>query len=128
MTISHRIVLTETADGYAVQGYRCPQTGATSASYVSRFPGSTEAAVPGIFPGFGVVWSSTVARIPNGDYPADRIAHYVDLDDGPRVLCESAGPISIGSRVRIDGLNSYGDPIVAELAAQVAEALEGVTS
>lgn len=112
MTISHRIVVTETSYGYAVQGYRCPQTGLTSASYVARFPGSNEAAVPASFIGVGAVWSSTVARIPNGDYPAGRITHYVDLDDGPRVLCESDEPIGIGSRVRISGVNAKGDPVI----------------
>lgn len=112
MTTSHRIVVSETPEGYAVQGYRCPQTGLASASYVARFPGSTEAAVPASFPGVGTVWSSTVARIPNGDYLADRITHYVDLDDGPRVLCESAEPIVIGSAVCISGVNAKGDPVI----------------
>lgn len=112
MTISHRIALTQTADGYAVQGYRSPSSGMTSASYVSRFPGDAAPAEPAEFPGIGTVWSTTTVRIPSGEYAADRVILYVDLDEGPRVLCESAGPVAVGSRVRIDRLNEQGDPVV----------------
>lgn len=112
MTISHRIALTQTPEGYAVQGCRSPRTGMTSASYVSRFPGDSEPAQAAEFPGVGTVWSTTTVRIPSGEYAADRVILYVDLDGGPRVLCESAGPVAVGSRVRIDRLNEQGDPVV----------------
>lgn len=114
MTISHRLVATESEHGYEVHGYRCPETGATSASYVARFPGSSAESESARFPGIGTVWSASKIRIPNGSYPADRNVVFLDLDNGPRILCEAPQPIAIGARARIHRLNEQGDPVVID--------------
>src|SRR5690606_19496965 len=98
-------------------GYRSPASGLASASYVARFPGDIEPAVPATFAGIGTVWASTVVRIPNGEYAADRVIHYVDIDEGPRVLCESAAPIAVGTRVRIVSVSPQGAPVVEAVEA-----------
>jgi uncharacterized protein len=64
----------------------------------------------------GIVWASTVLRVPVGDYPAPRPVAYVDLDDGPRILCHLEGeadavPVGPGTRVELTGLSQQGDPM-----------------
>ncbi|MBC9734312.1 OB-fold domain-containing protein [Nocardioides sp. zg-578] len=52
----------------------------------------------------GVVWSSTVVRIPVGDRTPPYALAYVDLDEGPRILAHVAGePVAaaVGSTVRL---------------------------
>jgi uncharacterized protein len=65
----------------------------------------------------GTVWASTVVRVPVGDYPPPRLVAYVDLDDGPRLLCQvegdaDAAPVSPGTRVQLTGPSPQGDPMV----------------
>lgn len=65
----------------------------------------------------GVVWTATVLRIPlPGRTPPIGLA-YVDVDDGPRILAHVDGcddePLTPGTRVRIAGYTSEGDPLVA---------------
>ncbi len=112
MNEGYGIDAVETGDGVLVRGYRCTAGCLTSASYLARCPECGAAAVATSFRGEGTVWSATVLRIPNGDFPADRTIAYVDLDDGPRVLCETHEPPEIGSRVRITGLGLAGTPVV----------------
>jgi len=102
----------ETDEGVQVHGYRCAEGCLTSASYLARCPKCGAAAVPASFAGRGVVWSCTVLRIPNGAFPADRRIVYVDLDEGPRVLCETDDPLLIGERVKLTSLGRAGTPIV----------------
>lgn len=52
----------------------------------------------------GVVWSSTVVRIPVGERKPPYALAYVDLDDGPRILAHVLGePVAapVGSKVRL---------------------------
>jgi uncharacterized OB-fold protein len=65
----------------------------------------------------GTVWASTVVRVPVGDYPPPRLVAYVDLDDGPRILCQvetdtGAVPVVPGTRVQLTGPSPQGDPMV----------------
>lgn len=63
----------------------------------------------------GIVWSSTVVRVPvPGRTPPYTVA-YVDLDDGPRVLCHVDGLTNrppVGHRVRLCGTTADGDLLV----------------
>ncbi|MDT0201697.1 OB-fold domain-containing protein [Nocardioides sp. AE5] len=52
----------------------------------------------------GVIWSSTVVRIPVGDRQPPYALAYVDLEDGPRVLAHVAGAVeapAVGSAVEL---------------------------
>ena len=66
----------------------------------------------------GVVWSSTVVRVPvPGRTPPYSMA-YVDLDDGPRVLAHVAGEpvrLAVGTRVALTAPEPQGDVMVMEL-------------
>jgi len=111
MTLSHSIEVVDDDGEYGVRGYRCPKGCAASASYVARCPrcGATTDQV--VFPGHGTVWSTTVLRIPNGEFPADRTIAYVDLHEGPRVLCEMQETPVIGQAARISGVGIAGTPV-----------------
>lgn len=64
----------------------------------------------------GTVWSSTILRVTVGGHAPPRALAYVDIDDGPRVICEVAdvpeSAPAIGSRVTLGGPSPDGDPIV----------------
>lgn len=50
----------------------------------------------------GTVWSQTLVHLPHGEHASGYRILYVDIDDGPRVLCRqpAADPAaSIGDRV-----------------------------
>jgi uncharacterized protein len=83
---------------------RCPRCG-----------GSVEASS---FGPEGVIWSSTVVRVPvPGRTPPYAMA-YVDLDDGPRVLAHVEGPaqrLEVGTRVRLLEQGIHGDVMVKEV-------------
>ncbi len=112
MTMSPGINVVATDDGFEVRGYRCPKGCVASASYVARCPVCGSDTVEAGFAGTGTVWSATTLRIPNGDFPADRVIAYVDLQDGPRVLCEAAELPTIGGPARITALGLAGTPVV----------------
>lgn len=60
----------------------------------------------------GSVWSSTVVRVPIPGRTPPTVMAYVDLDDGPRVLCHVGSAVErlpIGSRVQLVGMTSHGD-------------------
>lgn len=95
-----------------VRGVRC-----TGCSYVTvqpnhRCPVCAQVLAPALFAPLGVVWASTVVRIPiPGREPPFGLA-YVDLDAGPRVLAQVRGapePVEVGSRVTVVGVTSAGD-------------------
>jgi len=109
-------IRTERIDGrIRVQGFRCSKGCVASASYFAKCPKCGAEAVAASFSDEGKVWSVTVLRIPNGDFPADRMILYVDLDEGPRVLCEAGQLHSIGDRVRITELGLADTPVVSAL-------------
>lgn len=78
-------------------------------------PVCADAPVETMFGPEGVVWSSTVVRVPvPGRTPPYSMA-YVDLDDGPRVLAHVHGTtdrVNVGSRVRLLGQSPEGDVVV----------------
>ena len=58
------------------------------------------------------MWSSTVVRVPIPGRMPPAVMAYVDLDDGPRVLCHIGSGterLPIGSRVRVVGVTAHGD-------------------
>lgn len=98
-----------------VVGTRCSACGHPSlwsAPRCQRCGGTVAAAV---FGPLGVVWSSTVVRVPvPGRTPPYALA-YVDLDGGPRVLAHVADldeRVAPGSRVRVSGTTGDGDVVV----------------
>lgn len=113
MSSDYAIDVVSDGNAYAIAGYRCPKGCVSSASYLGRCPLCAAGAIPAVFPGRGTVWSFTVARIPHGNFPADRAIAYVDLDQGPRVLCTSASVPRIGDRVDIIGTDNEGTPVIS---------------
>lgn len=74
-------------DGGFIPGARCPACGFCAAPAIPRCPACRAATEPAGFAGAGVVWSSVVVHVDVGAVdPPYRLA-YVDIDDGPRVLC-----------------------------------------
>lgn len=53
----------------------------------------------------GTVWSRTLVHLPFGDLTVGYRLVYVDIDDGPRVLCrqmvDATSPAVIGDRVTV---------------------------
>lgn len=82
----------------------CTQCRFRSATPVASCPlcsGSTELrSVEAI----GTVWSHTLVHLPHGTRTHGYRLVYVDLDDGPRMLCQKAAeesPVKAGDRVLI---------------------------
>ena len=100
------------ADGQ-VLGHRCESCGHTTVQACHRCPKCGGEVTGASFAPSGVVWSSTVVRIPiPGREPPFGLA-YVDIDDGPRILAhvrsDSVSAIPVGSRVRITANSRDGD-------------------
>jgi uncharacterized protein len=60
----------------------------------------------------GVVFSSTVLRVPVASRPAPVVFTYIDVDDGPRVLtkvADATAALTPGQRVRFRGPDEFGD-------------------
>ena len=105
-----------TSDGPSptVLGASCSACGLKTVSAAGRCPSCGSALDTAQFGPDGSVWSSTVVRVPiPGRTPPYALA-YVDLDDGPRVLChlDSDERPAVGSRVRLAGTTSAGDLLV----------------
>lgn len=102
------------SDGaWRVSGRSCRSCSQVSAFAWPRCPACRGEPTPASFGPEGVVWSSTVVRIPvPGRTPPYALA-YVDLDDGPRILAHvvdaggAAAPI--GERVRLVSPSAGGD-------------------
>ena len=100
--------------GWVVVGSRCSACGYPSAYRRPRCPLCAASNVEAEHGPEGVVWSSTVVRIPiPGREPPYALA-YVDLTEGPRMLAHLDGEraLSIGTRTKIVGLTETGDILV----------------
>jgi uncharacterized OB-fold protein len=87
--------------GGLVEGRRCTTCGEVAAFGWPACPACGGPVEPARFGPEGTVWSATVVRIAvPGRTPPYGLA-YVDLDDGPRVLAHTGGPVPIGARVRL---------------------------
>lgn len=110
--------LAEVGGSWVVQGFVCTKCGYRLAAERPRCPvcrGPIEAHEYG--PG-GVVWAATVLRAGVADRQPPFGLAYVDLDDGPRVLChfgdgtDDPEAVHPGTRVELAGLTDEGDPRV----------------
>jgi uncharacterized protein len=98
--------------GGRVAGRRCTACGEVCAFTWPACPACGGPVEPAEFGPLGTVWSATVVRIPvPGRTPPYGLA-YVDLDEGPRVLAHTGGPVPIGARVR---LVPGGDDVTVEV-------------
>lgn len=113
MNSQYGIRAEQTKTGFVVHGYECALGCASSVSYLAVCPVCSGEVLSAVFSGVGKVWSFTTFRIPNGEFPADRTVLYVDLEAGPRVLCEAEGAPNIGEDVRVTGLSVLGTPVVS---------------
>jgi uncharacterized protein len=91
-------------EGARLLGQRCPACGYVAAVRRPWCPECRAALEAAEFGPRGVVWSSTVVRIPvPGRTPPYTLA-YVDLKDGPRVLAhvvDVQDPVPIGTEVDV---------------------------
>ncbi len=105
--------------GVTISGNCCVTCDLKTLSQAESCPACGGGVVPASFGPQGTVWSSTVVRVPvPGRQPPYAIA-YVDIVDGPRVLCHLAGAserAAVGARVHLTGLTNEGD-LCAEVAA-----------
>jgi uncharacterized OB-fold protein len=105
-------------DRWVVQGYRCRECGYRLAVERPRCPVCRAALDAHKFGPEGRVWAATILRAGVVDRQPPLGLAYVDLDDGPRVLChfgDVADPGSAplpGTRVELVGLTDQGDPKV----------------
>lgn len=103
------------ADGTAyVDGWSCQACGYAVAVEAPWCPRCRGELTPRRFGPRGVVWSSTVFRVPLPDRKPPWVLAYVDLDGGPRILAHVDGParrVPIGSIVELRGRSPHGDPL-----------------
>lgn len=115
-----RPVLVNEGRRWVLAGFRCAQCGYRLASHRLRCPVCRSVIDPAAFGPGGEVWAATVLRAGVPDRATPFGLAYVDLDDGPRVLChvsdgQSDNPITApapGTRVELSGLTERGDPQV----------------
>ncbi|WP_120003742.1 Zn-ribbon domain-containing OB-fold protein [Nesterenkonia muleiensis] len=96
-----------------------------SASWVSICPRCGAGVERRRLPCTGTVWSHTRVHLPFGEHSNGYRLSYVDLDDGPRVLCRTEAEypeIIIGDRVRVLPLTPS-DNLVDAAPEPAAEAL-----
>lgn len=109
-----RVTDADSGEPVTVAGASCHACELATLSSVSRCPSCGEGLETARFGPGGTVWSSTVVRVPiPGRTPPYAVA-YVDLDDGPRLLChlDSDERPAVGSRVRLAGTTVAGDVLV----------------
>lgn len=98
-----------------IAGRACTNCDLRTLSGADRCPSCRHPLTSTVFGPGGIVWSSTVVRVPiPGRTPPYTLA-YVDLDDGPRVLCHVDGLTDrppVGQRVRLSGTTADGDLMV----------------
>lgn len=104
-------------------GARCLDCGYPSWWAAPRCPACNGTFEPATFGPRGIVWSSTVVRVPvPGRTPPYALA-YVDLDHGPRLLvhvrqdADDIGRVAPGTPVEIVGTSDTGDPLVEVVGA-----------
>ena len=98
-------------------GSTCQSCGLHTLSTAARCPDCRGDLAEATFGPAGVVWSSTVVRVPVPGRAPPYPMSYVDLVDGPRVLCHIAGPpraAPVGASVRLAGATPEGD-LMAEI-------------
>lgn len=104
----------------SVRGWTCGICGYATAVTTPRCPECRGPLSSRFYDGVGVVWSSTLVRIPVGERTPPYALAYVDLDGGPRILAhvagESSDPVRIGTRVTVCGITACGDPEVKEVS------------
>ncbi len=106
------------ATAKTLDGATCRSCGLHTLSTAQRCPECRGELSPASFGPHGVVWSSTVVRVPVPGRTPPYPMSYVDLTDGPRVLCHLAGPAEaapVGASVRLCGATAEGD-LLAEVA------------
>ncbi len=118
-----RPVVADRDGSAAIVGVRCTQCGYPVAFARPACPVCAGEVTEQHFGPEGVVFASTVVRIPVGERTPPYGLAYVDLDAGPRVLAATAGDadgdttsIPVGARVRLVGLGAAGDPLVEVVA------------
>lgn len=92
----------------AVIGGRCEVCGYTMAPATPRCPACGGEVLPGIrFAAVGRVWAATVIHVPVGDSQPPYGLAYVDLADGPRLLCHTSRPVQLeaGAEVTLTEAN-----------------------
>ena len=95
-----------------LDGFTCQACGLHTLSTVERCPDCRGALSPATFGPHGLVWSSTVVRVPVPGRTPPYPMSYVDLTDGPRVLCHLTGPAEaapVGAAVQLCGATAEGD-------------------
>lgn len=115
-----------TAGGTAtITGRRCTRCGLATVSDGPGCPGCGSEQVECTFGPRGIVWSSTVVRVPIPGRTPPYVLAYVDLVDGPRVLCHLDGHTErtpVGTPVDLTGHNDHGDLSARTLDPQEAPA------
>ena len=105
-----------------VTGFRCATCGLPSLWASPRCASCGGRPEPTTFDGWGLVWSSTVVRVPvPGRTPPYSLA-YVDLHDGPRILAHMVldgepRRTMPGTPVRVVRLDDAGDVLVEVVGA-----------
>lgn len=114
-----RPALAEVDGAWLVRGFRCVDCGYRLASPRPRCPVCRAAVAAQDYGPTGAVWAATVLRAGVPDRVTPFGLAYVDLDDGPRILCHFGGEgdetfeaLVPGARVELDGLTAQGDPKV----------------
>lgn len=96
-----------------VQGCRCTTCAWPWSTALPRCPRCGADTVEASFGPDGVVWASTVVRMPIDGRTLPYGLAYVDLSGGVRVLAHATGqgdrPLRVGVAVRITGLTGSGD-------------------
>lgn len=100
---------------WLLAGFSCPACGYRLAVAAPWCPLCHGEVAPTDFGPSGTVWGSTILRVPVGGYEPPRALAYVDVDDGPRLICELAGtadtPVPVGSRVELTSPSPEGNPV-----------------
>lgn len=111
--------IVECVDGtWYIAGARCLACGRAVAYQWSACPACAGTLDAALFGPTGVVWSSTVVRIPVAEHVPPYVLAYVDLDDGPRVLARTGDGVSalaIDTVVRLRRPSLAGDLRVEEV-------------
>ena len=107
------------ADHRTIEGQSCPSCSWTTFGTVGRCAECGASLVAAEFGPGGTIWSSTVVRVPVPGRTPPYAVGYVDIDDGPRVLCHLGATDErppVGARVAISGSTADGDVLVEVVA------------
>jgi len=119
--VARQVAKATSGTGTTLVGASCDACGLHSLSQADRCPSCRSPMRPAEFGPDGTVWSSTVVRIPvPGRTPPYTLA-YLDLDDGPRVLCRVEHVdhrVPVGTVLRLWGTTDDGD-VAARLVGTI---------